>query len=517
MQRAMPNRWFRFRDPDDFSRLRERFAAVGFTDRGVAEAIGIDKVRSISGQDVPLLLRRTNRDTPLDTLVRLLLIHVPVSEDACRRAIAPLSLEDWIACGLVEREGGEVRASVQVVPFEGFYLASDLPRRVEAGLATDFVMGVGSSSLTLANLTIRRPSRRTLDLGTGCGFQALLASRHSDEVVAVDRNPRAVRLAEFNARLNGCAHIECLEGDLFEPVRGHSFDLVVTNPPFVISPESRYIYRDSGMRGDEISRTIVREVGSLLAEGGFCQILCNWAHRRGEDWRQRLAQWVEGTGCDAWVIRSDTLDAAGYAAKWIRHTERDAPDVFAERFRQWTDYYDQCGIEAISGGLITLRRRRAAAHWFRADDAPERMLGPAGESVARGFELHDFLEAYPDDSSLAQAVLRRSPDVRLHQRLEPCDEGWSLAEVEMRLERGLAYSGSVDLYIAHLAARCDGRRRLGELLDELAQAAGEDPATLAPACLAVVRRLVERGFLLPVTDPQHGPSAEPAPPTASPG
>lgn len=499
---------FEFREAGLYERFRELLVREGFTEQGVAETLGIEKVRAVSGQDVPLLLERTAGGTPREVLVRLFLISVPVEAEACRRTLTPAWVEELLSAGLIEKNGGEISACVQLLPFEGLYLASDVPRRVEEGLSTDFVMGIGSSSLTLANFTIRRPVEQTLDLGTGCGFQALLAARHSQHVVATDRNPRAVRLAAFNARLSGCSNVECLQGDLFAPVQGREFGLVVSNPPFVISPERRYIYRDSGLGGDEITQTIVRQVPSLLAEGGFCQILCNWAHLRGQDWRQRLAVWVEGTGCDAWVLRSDTLEAGAYAAKWIRHTERDAPERFADRFRQWTEYYARQGIEAISGGLITLRRRRGR-NWFRVDDAPPRMLGPAGQSVAAGFALWDFLEQHPDDASLCQVALRRSPDCRLTQTLAPCDEGWRVEQMEMSLWRGLAYSGTVDPYVVHLTARCDGKRTVGELLSELAQAAGQDLATLAPTCLAVVRRLVAQGFLLPVAF-ETGGSDQPA-------
>lgn len=499
MQADRDDRTLGFRDPEAFVRLRGVLTAAGFTERGVASALGVDKLRSVSGQDVPILLRRTGGGTPLDTLVRLFLIGVPVDAPSCRKAIDPMTLEDWVAAGLAAVEDGSVAGAVQLLPYQELWLASDRPQKIVSGLSVDYVMGIGSSSLTLANLTIRRPSRRTLDLGTGCGLQAFLAARHSAEVVAADRNPRAVAFAAFNARLNGLDNVECLEGDLFEPVRGREFDLVVSNPPFVISPESRYIYRDSGMRGDAISQTIARQVPALLAEGGFCQILCNWAHLAGQDWRDRLAGWFAGTGCDAWAMRSDTLDAAGYAAKWIRHTERDSPEQFHRRFEQWIAYYEQAGIEAVSGGLITIRRRSGAAHWFRADDAPPRMLGPAGDGILLGFALRDYLEAARSDEVLLAERFRVSPDVCLQQRYLPGSEGWCLAESELQLGRGLAYTGSVDPYVGRLLARCNGRAPLGQLLREMAASLGQDADSVAPACLDVVRRLVERGFLIPTS------------------
>jgi len=488
---------FVFRDPETARRLREVLASADFTDRGVAQTLGGETVRSASSQDIPLLLRRTDRGTPQDTLIRLFLIGTPVDADAAQKAVSPMKLEDWVRLGLLEVRGPSLIAAVQLVPFQGLMLAHDRPQQVQAGLAPDYVMGIGSSSLTLANVTVRRPSALTLDLGTGCGFQAFLAARHSTRVLAVDRNPRAVRLAAFNARLNDLENVECREGDLFEPVRGLEFNLVVTNPPFVISPETRYIYRDSGLGGDQVVRTIIRQVPAFLAEGGYCQMLCNWAHVAGQDWRERLAVWFEGSGCDAWVMRTDTLDAAGYAAKWIRHTERDQPEAFSRRFEEWMAYYQREQIEALSGGVITLRRRTAAANWFRADDGPEKMLGPAGDGIAQAFEVRDFLETVRGDEALLRQRLRLSPDARLQQRFEPAEGAWRVAESELQLQRGLAYSGRVDPYFACILAQFDGRRPLRDLVTELAAMIQEDPASATPRCLDLVRRLIERGFLLP--------------------
>src|SRR3972149_4533559 len=169
-------------------------------------------------------------------------------------------------------------------------------------------------------------------------------------------------MAAFNAKLSALSDVECLEGDLFEPVKGQTFDLIISHPPFGISPEMRYIYRDSGMEADQICRKIVHEAPGFLREGGYCQILCNWAEYPGQDWRERLAGWFDGTGCDVWVMRSETRNAATYASAWIRHTERQEPEQYAQRFEEWMNYYERQGIEAISAGLVPMRRRRGGRH-----------------------------------------------------------------------------------------------------------------------------------------------------------
>jgi len=490
---------FSFKNADDILTLRHVLQSSGFSSAGVLDRLGVKDFPSIRSGDLPLLLHRTNNGTPLDLFVRLFLIEVPVEAGALARAIEPMSLETWVDAGLVEVDAGAEMAvaAIKLLPYEDLLVAFDLPRRLQDSLKYEYVMGIGKSSLTLANLTVRRHSRATLDLGTGCGIQALLAAGHSDRVFAVDRNPRAIRFASFNAKLNGMTNIECIEGDLFEPVEGEKLDLVVSNPPFVISPEMRYIYRDSGMQGDQVCRKIVREVPRFLQEGGYCQILCNWAEYTQPDAGKELAGWFEETGCDAWVMRSETLDAAAYASTWIQHTEKDEPERFSQRFEEWLAYYEQLGIGSVSAGLITMRRSRGRKNWLRSDDTPEKMLGPCGQSVLRGFELHDFLEIVEDDLSLLDSCFLISPEVRLEQEYEPRADGWKLMAGRMRLTRGLAWSGEIDPFMANMLIGCNGQRRLGDLLGNMAAFLRVAlPAVTAPFC-ELVRKLVERGFLLP--------------------
>ena len=103
------------------------------------------------------------------------------------------------------------------------------------------------TSKFLARFAVRRRSRATLDLGTGSGILSLDASRFSDLVVATDLNERAVAFARFNARLNGIENIEVIAGDCFAPVAGRRFDLILSNPPFFITPNADYLFCENPM------------------------------------------------------------------------------------------------------------------------------------------------------------------------------------------------------------------------------------------------------------------------------
>ena len=477
--------------------LRYVLAAARFTPDEVLATIGVCDAASIKECDPLLLIQRTGGGSPLETHIRLFLIEMAVDTIALQNAIKPMSLEDWARMGLIETDGRTAVARFKLVPYQDMVIACDLPGRLLTADSHDYVMGIGGSSLTLANLTVRRHSDTTLDLGTGCGFQAFLAARHSDCVIAVDRNRRAVELSAFNARLNGFSCVECREGDLFGPVEGITFDLIVSNPPFVISPETRYIYRDSGMAGDEICRRIVREAPRFLNENGICQILCNWAEIAGRDWRERLRVWFEGSECDAWVMRNQSRDVAAYAATWLRHTEKLETENLAERFGEWLSYYEKSGIERVGGGVITMRRRSGGRNWFHADDGVDTMYGPSGDSVLNGLDMRDFLNEVREDSALLHIPFMLCSDVRLVKQLMPKDGEWAEETSQIHMARGLHHKGGIDPYMERFLIQCDGIRTLGSLIREMAAALGVEQPRIESTLCDMVRIMVERGVLIP--------------------
>lgn len=486
-----------FTDPADFIRAKEVLRGVGYTEEGLRETLGAVGLTSLRSIDEPIWLRRTRGGGPRDTLIRLFMIGAAVDAAAARRALRPMALESWVQAGLVQVQDDHVVPLVQIMVYKGLYLASDITRQIIGGARPDFVMGVGKSSMLLASVTVRRHARRTLDLGAGCGIHALLAAPHSDRVWATDNNPRAVAFARFNAAFNGFSNLEGRVGNLFEPVADQRFDLIVCNPPYVISPATHYLYRDSGMRGDQFCRRLTRQAAEFLEEGGFCQLISSWGHRADQPWRDCLHGWFEGIGCDALVLGGETDPVDSYASNWIRDTEPGDMQTFTRRYDQWLRYFEQEGIEVVSYGLIMLRRSTRDAYWVRVDEAPKNMMGPCGEFVLQAFEVEDFLASHRDDRDLLQARLRVSPHVRFEQICKPGGSGWSLSEARLRLARGLIYTVNVDSYVAGLAIRCDGTRTLHDLLAELADTLEVDRDRLFAEAIPVIQDLLRRGFVLP--------------------
>ncbi len=440
--------------PDEIRRIRNVLRDAGYTERSVQQVLDVPELPSFRRrlEGLPLYLWRTRGGSPPKILVRLFLLRQTISVDDLRSVIEPTEITNWIDSGLLRVEGRDVTASVELSPNKNLMLAADWPDDTQASLYE--VMGIAASSRTLAQATIQRHVRATLDLGTGCGVLALLAAAHSEQIVAVDSNPRALRMAKFNAQFNGLSDIEFLEGDLFEPVRERQFDLIVCNPPFIVAPEQLYLHSHSDMPLDRLCETIVRTAPAFLFEGGYCQLLCNWVEFAEEDWRGRLASWFDGSGCDAWVLHSHSEDAADYAFNRISNFTLSAEQRYKE-LNTWMEYYVRERVEAIGFGLITMRRSNRASNWFKCESWPE-MIGACGDAIEGGFAARDFLESHPDDQELLEARVRRAPNLQWRQDHDICDLG------------------------------------------SAAPTSGEDPNQFAPRFLKVVRRLIELGFLLPV-------------------
>jgi methylase of polypeptide subunit release factors len=376
------------------------------------------------------------------------------------------------------------------VPARGLLVAHD-PEE-DAPVAADHVLGVGGSTNTLAALTVRRPVEAALDMGTGSGLQALLAAAHTERVVGVDLNPRAIHYARLNAKLNEIANVEFRQGDLFEPVSGDRFDLVVANPPYVVSPDSEYVYRDSGERGDAISRAVVAGTAETLREGGYATILCNWVHRLDESWDAPLRVWLESSGCDAWLLNHVSDDPATYAVRWNQLEQRRDADEFTSTLARWRSYYLREGIEAIATGAVILRKR-AGPNWVRADRMPLPPSGDAGAHILRVFAAQDnpldearILSerlAFVDGHRLQQTLLYRSGD-------------YAVEDAHLLLEEGVGVPAQVAVHAVHVLLTLDGVRRLDELIDEAATLTGIDRAVLARDAVSTALRLYELGFVV---------------------
>ncbi|WP_029252014.1 DUF7059 domain-containing protein [Paraoerskovia marina] len=520
--------------------LRDDLGSADFTVDGVESLLGPLAAAALD-REQPLPARRVTR-TVLDggrgsgterqaALTALFLLGDDVAAATVETALPSVGLDGAVRLGLVERAGGgpedAVRARVELRPYaatdaEGpvsWWLASDL-RELQTGrrLRADHVLGAGGAAATLAQVTVRTPVDRVLDLGTGSGIQALHASRHACHVVGTDISRRALGFARFNALLDGVdpGVVELREGSMLEPVADELFDLVVSNPPFVITPRAGrgsgaqavpdYEYRDGGQAGDDVVRSLITGVGSVLAPGGVAQMLGNWEQRRGEDWTERVGAWLEESGLDGWVIQREALDPAEYAETWIRDggssRERD-PAAWDAAYGAWLDDFAARDVESVGFGIVTLRRPsegRTGGRLRRLEQHTGSIRQPLGDHMAASLAAHDWLAAR-DDAALAAAHLVVAGDVTEERYLTPGAQDPNI--VIVRQGDGLGRGIQASSPLAALVGVCDGELGVGQIVAALAALFEVRADELAAELLPAVRNLVRDGFLAPLpADPR---------------
>lgn len=497
-----------FPDPRRIDALRADLAAAGYTVEALIGLWGTDAADALTrGFRVPA--RRAVRDSsrPAAVLASVFLLGDPRTATEVDAALPACGVDgaEWL--GLVAVDGDVVRPVVDLRPYSfvdgdgvgNWWIASD-PGELNSGgpLREDHVLGVGGASLTLSGLILPTPVGTALDLGTGCGIQAMHVARYAERVVATDISERALAYAAFNARLNAIDTIEFRLGSLFEPVAGERFDRIVSNPPFVITPRvpgvPEYEFRDGGRAGDELIQAVIGGLADHLTPGGVAQLLGNWEYRAGVDAFDRVRAWTDGL--DAWVIERDTLDPARYAETWIRDGGlRPGSEEFDRLYGLWLDDFRSRAVDEIGFGYFTLRRPGGAPTLSRF----ERLSGELGEhgtglgtAIAATLRTHDRLRGM-DDAALAGLTLTVAPDVTEERHHWPGEEHPRV--IALRQGGGFARTVPADTALAGFVGACDGTLPVGALTAALAEVLEADPDELRTALLPQVRRLLLDGFL----------------------
>ena len=542
--------------PEQAASLRADLADSGW---------GVEAVAALLGEAADAALRREIRlpalravraalaagpaPSPVAVLTALFMLGEPVPVTALDAALPRTAAAGAAAIGLVSEpdETGCVRALVDLRPHEAvddagevrWWVASDLGELVTGrALAPDHVLGVGGAGLTLACLTPRTPVRTALDLGCGCGIQTLYLLRHAEHVVATDISARALAFTAFNAALAGVSvtgapgtpsaldvdpgsdldseadaasesgsdagRLELLHGSLLEPVAGRRFDLIASNPPFVLTPPA---VREAGLplmeyrdAGGPILPGLVAGLGEHLEPGASAVMLGNWEHRGTGSWRDAVAAWLP-EGLDAWILEREFQDPVEYAVMWLRDggltPERD-PQAFDAALEAWIDDFEARDVRGVGFGyLIVHRPRRPREPWRLLEEVTTSGQGVLGPHVAEVLEVRERLAGLDDDAVADLRPLLAS-DVTEERHLIP-----GAAEPTVILLRqggGLGRALQASTAVAALAGVADGELSVGQVASAVAALSelnAADAAALRAEMVEAARHLLTTGFLRP--------------------
>jgi SAM-dependent methyltransferase len=435
--------------------------------------------------DVPVLLQLLEPAEPLSSLVRLFLFGQDLDTRDLRRRLGR-DLDALADAGLVVEHGPRTESTVQLTPWRGFIVAHDVDP--PGPLWPEHVSGPTPAAETLAQLIMPGKAGASLDVGTGSGVLALLLARSSHSVIATDINPAALRYAALSAALSGLGNIEVRAGSLFKPVGTTRFDRVVSNPPFLIAPDSGLLFRHNDLPGDEMSRRVVKEAAGHLADGGYAAVLCNWVVPRGEAWLDPVRSWLDGAGCDAIVLLHAVEDPMSYAVRWSGRTQYVEPAEFGDLLARWLEYDRKQGIEAIASGAIVLRRSGQTS-WFHGLQLDAEPHGDGPAHLARLFAGADAIAQGLDDERLLATAVSLDAAHRLEQSLVSRRGGYVLEPATLLLEDSIGVQMSIPPDLIPFVLQLDGSRTVGETIEVV-----ELSSDVASA-LALVRGLIERGYV----------------------
>jgi len=474
--------------------LGEALRSVGFSEDELSELLGDDAFPGERG-DVPVSERRLP-DTALGTVVRALFLQLPTSTDEAVRALGRPAVDALEETGVADVTD-EVVANLRILPIGSLLVASDDFPSDDEDNPPDYVVAYSPTSQLLASLTPRRRVGRALDVGTGSGVQALLSARHARHVVATDVNERALAYTELNAALNGFDNIECRRGSLFEPAGGEAFDLITCNAPYVVSPESRWAYRDAGFEADEVSERVVRGAAEHLTQDGFATLLISWIAHDEEEPDERPLAWTEAIDCDSWILPIWGADALGHAATWNDHLMDDRARLRSALDR-WTDYLERLGVRWVSEGAVLLHRRPGRSFSARVDEVDDEDVDDAGDQVERAFANRARLAELKRSTDLLELPLTVSAPVLLQHELEPRRGRTAVVAAALELDAGTHARVEGSPRALEIVAALDGSATLGDRVQASAERldlSDSEVPQLRREVLDVCRELLELGVL----------------------
>lgn len=523
-------------------------AGAGVTGAGAASTSS-DKPSPATGADSTSSAANASQtgdvaDYKVAVLTALFMLGEPVSAAALETALPRTGVAGALSIGLVvptqsasseqhyapavdlrPHEAQDVHGSVR------WWVASDLGELVTGqALAPDHVLGIGRAGLTLAALTPRKPVETALDLGVGCGIQTLYLLRHARQVVATDISTRALEFTAFNVALAGVdsTRVQLRRGNLLEPVAGQRFDLIVSNPPFVITPPSvrqaglpLMEYRDAG---GPILPALVRGLEDHLNPDGVAVMLGNWEHREGTSWRTSVNQWI-GKSLDAWIIQREVQDPVEYAAMWLRNgglTPERSAVAFENALAAWQEDFDSRQVSGVGMGYLVFHAPSVAATsgpggtalegqtapeepasdaaapgavvepWRVLEEVPTSGQGALGEHIAQVIAAHEALRGL-DDAQVAALKLRTASGLSKEEALTPTPV--PTAPV-IRQAEGFGRVIAVGMpEVALLSASDEGLLTVAQIAAAVASLTSEDPAAVLADMVAATRTFAHAGMV----------------------
>lgn len=347
----------------DPAHLRALLVSAGYDEPAIRHRLAISERAPLPPVGHALSLARLAIASPdaLSTLIRLLLLGKPVH--AAEPQLSGELVNLLTRTNLVECSGDTLWPMTRLTPYGDLLLVSDLHNEDSSEVALDAVEQPHGPTDILARLIPRGSVRRSLDIGTGSGVHALGLANHSDSVLGVDISTRALAFAQFNAALNDTGNVRFDMADVVNGLSNEaSFDLITSNPPYLISPETDLVYRDGPPESPHVGTRVLTEAPSLLSRQGLLVCLTSWVVTDTDDPTREIEDIARRVRCDAVTFVYAVRTATDDALRW--NTHRQEAHEAERAATRWADFYQQHGIDELAYGIVVFRRTRGHQPWF---------------------------------------------------------------------------------------------------------------------------------------------------------
>jgi len=480
----------------EFAALRRIFAECDYSTEGLKRRLGFANLEEY--KTPPIEVRDAQPiEQPIDALIRLFLDAVYVDEAALGRVLSADVVAALWSLNLLARSplhAGQCYSNFSMPPVSGVLTIMDRaagPDSVTCALPADVVYpAVVENTRDFVSGLPATPCEAMLDIGTGTGIAALLGARCARHVWGTDIIARPVRFAEFNRRLNGLDNMTTVQGDLYEPVEGLTFDRIVTHPPYVPARKTGLVFRDGGEDGEQIVRRVVEGLPRMLRPGGRLYSLHMASDRTGEPYEQRIRKWLgsQAAEFDVLVITERIHKPQDFLSRQLNVIKREPGEVGF-----WMEMWKANHTEFLIYCWVLVRRHDGARPPVTARAHAGKNYLPRHREWLLDFESE---AASPDGMAMLLAskpVL--SPNCELVVLNRVREGRFNAEEFQTRTHSPFDNSAQIEGWVAELIAECDGTRSGREHFDRrVAQGVLPPEASLAEFA-GVLRWLISNGIL----------------------
>ena len=489
---------FRLGTVDQFARVRELFVRAGFEETPICARAGIASLH-----ELPVLQDRSAFREPTDPqslFVRLFLDCDRIPWSVVRTTLSDSDLEALESLGLVHAahdDGAMCASTVAIYPIEELFIASDRRHDFDSTASvppSDLVFSpMTRETQRFLRLMPRESCDHLLDLCTGTGVAGLIAAaKFARQVTLVDIAARSVRFAAFNVALNALSNVRVLQGDVYEPVVGERFGVIVAHPPYVPALETEFVFRDAGVDGEQVTRKVIAGLGAHLAVGGqfFCE--CMLTERRDVTLEERLREMLgaDGEEFDVVIAQGRTSNPLHYLSDQARAGYSDFDSL-----ARWSEILEELKIEQLVFVSLLLERRANA----RPVITTRRALSPLTSAADMQWVLRWMVGTASWDMADMRRLLssrpRTLPRTELRSRSTLHEGQWGVEECQLVTLAPFAVEAACPNWYATLLQFCDGRMTAREHLQYLRDTHAVPDTAPEDLFASMIRQLVDAGLV----------------------